>query len=113
MLPNFLPAAEVLSTIDSSQNLSNFTTALRIDEKAFIEPVRFIDVTIKQPNALLVMVQNHWAMLQLLACLGQPDHIDDLHDTHITAYSQGLTMSIQNILFELGWTQLSYFHKST
>jgi hypothetical protein len=113
MLPNSLPAVEVLSAMDSSQNLSDIFTALGIDEKASIEPARFIDVNARQPNTLLVMVRNHRAMSQLLVHLGQPDHIDDPHGTHTTAYPQGLTMSTQNILFELGWTQLSYFHKST
>jgi len=113
MLPNSLPAAEVLSAMDSSQNLSDICTALGINEKASVEPARFIDVTAKQPNALLVMVRNHRAMSQLLVRLGQPDHVDDPQGTHTTAYSRGLTMSTQNILLELGWTQLSYFHKST
>jgi len=104
--------ARILSAMDGSNNLLNICTALHISEVISVEPARFKEVNSKQDDSLLVMVQNHQAMSQLLVSLGQPGYTEDPHGKSVTTYAGGLTVSTKNILIELGWTQMSYSHKS-
>jgi len=105
---NLTAAAEILSTLDGSKCLNDIFQALNISEMAFISPARFREVNSKQNNSLLIMVQSHQAMSQLLVSMGQPSHKDDPHGTSTTTYPGGLNLSTKNILLELGWTQASY-----
>jgi hypothetical protein len=103
---------EKLSTMDSSKTLTDICTTLEIDWNTAVNPAHYIEVGPKQPQGLLVMVRNYWAMSQLLVQLGQPDHRDDPHGIHTLTYPGGLILSTRNILIKLGWTPTSYAHKS-
>jgi hypothetical protein len=98
--------------LDGSKTFSQICDALDIDMDLSVKPARYIEVGSKQPDALVIMVLNHQAMSQLLVRLGQPNHKDDPQATSITTYSAGLMVSSRNIILELGWTQISYAHKS-
>jgi hypothetical protein len=110
--PVYTVPTDILSTLDGSESFTEICNALDIDMDLSVKPARYIEVSSKQPNALVVMVLNHQAMSQLLVRLGQPNHKDDPQATSITTYSAGLTVSSCSIILELGWTQVSYAHKS-
>jgi hypothetical protein len=109
---HLVPTANILSSLDGSKCFTEICEALNIDMNLAVEPARYTEVNSKQPDALLVMVLNHQAMPQLLVCLGQPDYKLDPQATNVTTYSGGLTVSSHDIILELGWTQVSYAHKS-
>jgi hypothetical protein len=89
---------DILSTLDGSESFTKICNALDIDMDLSVKPARYIEVSSKQPNALVVMVLNHQAMSQLLVRLGQPNHKDDPQSTSITTYSAGLTFCRIHIL---------------
>jgi len=99
--------------MDSSQNLLLiFCTALGINEKPLLN---LLGLSMSLPSSLMHFCYGPEPSGHVAAPvrLGQPDHVDDPQGTHTTAYLEGLQCPHRNILLELGWTQLSYFHKST
>jgi hypothetical protein len=72
-----VPTADILSTLDGSKTFTQICDALDINMDLSVKPAWYIEVSSKWPDALVVMVLNHQEMLQLLVCLGQPNHKDD------------------------------------